>query len=482
MKHVTDILALSFDDERLSAVRVDSTGAVNRLTAPLSVDPLADDSQLAAQELRERLQPLGRPAHTVIVCLPLSRAMVTTVTLPELPEDAVQGFLLLQAEREFLLPPADLALGISRYATADGKRGALLAALPTRVYGNLQRTLRLVGIKRLLVTLVAVPQPGSTPLAGPGAFLLLGPGTADFGVTAGGGLVLLRRLATNPPEATRNVFDVQALLSEVRMTLGQLPAEVRRNLHTIEIHGPATLAGTLAGKPVAGLPSGCWQLPAVAAPEVAGTPRDVLTERCEQAARCVLAGQPLTLALAPVLAAQATGFFRHWTRRQLVTAAVGPLLLFLIVAILVIVQHVQVATLRTRWQAMEPRTITVRGLIAEAKSRKPWMNDQPETLVLLRALTDAFPKRGTVWATRLEIRDRRDVAVAGKAATREAWLQMLDTLRRMPGVTNLRVADARDTGDGRTPLTFALGFRWQPVLGGQPDTAKAGKQEQATKK
>ena len=469
MSNGNDILGLSFTADHLNAVRLSGNGIVNRMTAPLSVDLLADDPQLVAQELRERLQPLGKAARSAVVCLPLHRVMITTVSLPDLPEEAVASFLLLQAEREFLLAPGEMALGISRYDTGGGHRGALLAAMPISLYSNLQRTLRLAGVKRLQVTLAAAAPFNPEDSTGVGAFLLVGPGTVDFGVTAGGGIVMLRRLACHPDDTARETIDYQILLGEVRITLGQLPPEVRDGLRTVRVYGPPAMMPALIEHMTAGLPKGSSQfVPA----ETTGEPGDSLTADCEGAVRRLADGKPLPLVLAPIVTPRRFGLLQRWTRRQIINAAAGPVLLLLLVAGLVLYQQLQLSSLRKKWQAMAPRADVVHALITEAKSRRPWLNDRPDSLQLLLATTEAFPKRGTAWATRLEIKDRSEVVLAGKAVNREAWLQLLDDLRRTPGVRNLRVTDAHDTGDGKSPMTFSLGFSWQAPIAGPPPQEK----------
>ncbi len=494
MKPASDILVLSFDEERLSAVRIGADGAdgaAQRLAVTLQVDPFTDEVALVAQELRERLQPLGHPARQTIVCLPLNRAMITAVALPDMPADAVPGFLLLQAEREFLLPPGDMALGISRYDLGDGQRGALLAAVPASLYARFLQTLRLAGLKRVQVTLAAVAQLEAQAESGVGAFLLVGPAAVDVAVTAGGGIVRLRRLAANPPEAAPYTFDLPRLRSEVRITLGQLPAVVQRDLRTVEVRGPTAAAARLAEALAAGAAPASWRFVAVqpvntdgntdgntdtntdGSATAAAPDGDVLASAGERTGRRVAAGEALRLVLAPPAAPRRAGLLQRWTRRQLLTWAAGPAAVLLLIAAVLLFQWIQFLVLRSRWTAMAPRTDAVRSVIAQAKELRPWMTDQPENLLVLRVITEAFPKRSTVWATRLEIRDRREVTLAGKALSREAWLQMLDALRRAPGVSNLRVGDARDAADGRSPLSFGLSFTWQAVASAPAKQEKA---------
>lgn len=472
MKNGRDILGLSFENDQLSAARHDSNGVVTRLVTPFAVDPLGDDPQLVAQELRERLQPLGRLPRCTVVCLPLNRVMLASVAVPDLAAEAVPGFLRLQAEREFLLDPDDFAFGVSQYDAGAGRRGALLAALPDSLYTNLQRALRLTGTRQLQVTLTAVMPFTDMTTPEVRAFLVAGPATVDLGVTGGGGIILLRRLLRNPPEAVSGTFDSQALLGELRITLGQLPPDIRRRFDSVCVHGPRPLAERLAQQLTEAAPppaAGGWLFTspaaAVGTPEAAG---DGAVTPGELAARRLAAGQGLPLVLAPVQVQARYRFLQNWTRRQRLAAAAGSALVLISLLALLLYQRHQYVSLQAQWQEMSPRVDNIRALIAEARAQRPWVTDEPESLVLLRAVTEAFPKRGTVWATRLEVRDRQQVSLSGKAASREAWLQMLEALRCTAGVCDLRVAEVHDMGDNRAALAFTLGFNWQPGATGQP--------------
>jgi hypothetical protein len=130
---------------------------------------------------------------------------------------------------------------------------------------------------------------------------------------------------------------------------------------------------------------------------------------------------------------------------------------------LVLHQRWQLSRARAQWAAIGPRVEAVREIMNYAKAHGAWFNDQPETLDLLRAVTLAFPEHGGVWVTRVELRDRRSAVIAGKATSREAWLQTLDAVRQTAGIRDLRVSQARAANDGKSPMTFTLSFTWQPT-------------------
>jgi len=443
----TPQLILVFGKDTLTALRVN--GANAPLSVPLAVNPLADEPQVLAQELRERLQPLGRLPRRVIVGVPLNRVLVSAVHIPEMPGEEVPGFLRLQAEREFLLPPEDLRLGVSVAAPGQGSGNAVLAALEGRQYANLERGLRLVGFREIL----AMPAAAAAAGDGTAVRLLAGTDGVDLVATLNGRVVFVRRLAAGTGDPTTTDAALPALIGDLRISLRQLPDDVRVGASTIEVIGHAESVDGLVAALSQAHVSGSWPLQAVRAEH------SVASFLCAQTARRLAAGRDPDLVMVPVpLAHQANGLTR-W-RRPLAVAGGVAAGVVLIVAALALCQSRQLSSLRADWQSLSPRAETVRQVIDTARSRQAWFSDQAVTLDLLRAITLAFPERGVVWATRIEITGRRQAVVAGNALNREDWLRTLEALRQTAGVRDLRVTQARETADGKSPMTFALTFTY----------------------
>ncbi len=450
LRRPSTTLALALEDELLTAVLVN--GEPRRLVASLAVNPLDDDPQLVAQELREHLQPFGRLPRRAVVCLPLNRLLVTSVVLPELPDDAVASYLRIQAEREFLLPGEELAAGMSRYALDGATRGAVLVGLPMGQHGNLRRALRLLGIRQVRIVPTATQL---LPADGAGACIAIGSRGIDCAIRAGGGVLLLRRLTGTIPGAQRPTPDLSAVPGELRITLRQLPSALGQQLSTLRLSGRDEAVRSLRSTLEAANSLAPWRL------EDAPLRESAAAVAAEPAATAFARGEPEPLALEPMAVARRGGFLGRWERRRIVTAAAVVVAVLLGLVGLVVYQQQRFRSLQREWAGMKDRVALVKQTMDEARALQPWSTDRPETLDIVRAVTEAFPERGTVWATRLEVRDRGVVAIAGKATSREAWLKTLDALRQTPGVHDLRVAQTRENNDGRSPLTFALGFTWQ---------------------
>lgn len=447
------LLIMVYDKTSLTALRVN--GDLAPLSVPLAVNPLTDDPQVVAQEWRERLRPLGRLPRRVVVGLPLSRVLACTVAVPALPEAEVEAYLRLQAEREFLLPPEDLRLGLAATASAGGGGLAVLAALAGRSFDNLERSLRLAGFRQITLMPAAAAAVGD----GTSLRLIMADDGADLVGSLDGHIVFLRRLAAGSGDPAAAGAALPALLGDLRISLRQLPEALRAAAPAVEVVGHAeAVDGLAAALRQAGV-FGTWAVQARAAsPSVAGM-------LCAQMAQGLGRGRSASLALSPLPSARASGGLSRW-RRPLVTAAALVVALALVAAALLVRQSRQRSRLQSEWQRLSPRVETVRSLIDLARSRQPWLGDEAVTLDLLRAITLAFPERGTVWTTRLEISGRSEVLLAGQASDRDAWLTTLTALRQTAGVRDLRVTQAREAAAGQAPVAFAVSFTWsRPVAG-----------------
>ncbi len=258
---------------------------------------------------------------------------------------------------------------------------------------------------------------------------------------------------------------LDVLPGEVRISLRQLPAAIRAELKVLVVTGSpaAAAAAVLALQEEAGADP--W-LPVADVAAMSPALRC-----CERLAAAAASGHCPAAALSPVPSQRSQSWLRGWRPRQVATAAALLAALLLGGLGAVLYQRWQLTTARAQWAAIGPRVEAIQALSREKALQGAWLSDQPESLDVLRAVTLAFPERGTVWATRLELKERRQVTLAGKAASRDAWLPTLDALRQTPGVRELRVSQARTAADGKSPMTFTLSFTWQPAVAGQQPTA-----------
>lgn len=441
-------LVLVLAGDRLAARRLGGSPSPAVHTR-LAVDPLTGDTALAARELSTALEPLGPRPRGALVCLPLDRLLTTTVDVPAMTADLVPGFMRLQAERVFNLPPAQLWLGWSPVPATGAARRAVLTGIPAAAVAHLRQMLRPLGIRQFQIVPTALAVAGKRP---PAELLLLATAdTVDLVASGADGVALLRRLAgpaadTHPPQP-----NFQTLRRELRISLGQLPDPTAARVRLL---APAGVLEGLAEAVSSVLPAGT-PCAAVATDDLL----DALAPDCQEA---LTAGQPVPWALRPGVPDHRFAWVRQFSRRQVLAAVAVALLTVLTPPLLFLYQSLVLHGLRAECARLEPRAAAVRAVVADFRSQQAWWTDEAETLELLRAITLAFPETGSVNASRLEIRDRRQVVLSGVAVSRSAWLQVLERLRQTPGVDSLRVAQAREAGDGRSQLSFIVSFVWQP--------------------
>src|SRR5580692_6843093 len=104
-KRASSILGLSLDGNRLEAVVVrrnnGSLQVQQAIAVPLALSPLSGDPELVGREIRNHLDQAGIRERRCAVCLPLNWVLTVHVKLPDIPEEDVESFLQIEAERGF---------------------------------------------------------------------------------------------------------------------------------------------------------------------------------------------------------------------------------------------------------------------------------------------------------------------------------------------------------------------------------------------
>jgi hypothetical protein len=245
------VLALALDGSQLDGVVLRCTnGSVQLLqsfSATLALDPLTADAELVGREIRNHLDAAGVRERNCLVCLPLKWAMTTHIEIPELPEADVPGFLQIEAERGFHSDMETLFFATSRYTLA-AKQNATLVGVPRHNVVVVEKVLEAAKLKPLSFSL------GITALQRPAAdashcvmALVIGETNVGLQITCGGGIAALRTLeGTIEAEGGRRTLHADVVAREARITLGQLPAELREKVRSVRIFGPHDFALQLA--------------------------------------------------------------------------------------------------------------------------------------------------------------------------------------------------------------------------------------------
>jgi hypothetical protein len=189
---------------------------------------------------------------------------------------------------------------------------------------------------------------------------------------------------------------------ETRITLGQLPAELREAVKHIRIFGPRVLAQQLADEMELRFEPMGLKVEIVSgyAPDEFGVelpPEAPVSAAFSLAARRLTGGAPVFEFLPPKPSAlqQLVARYSSGRLRSAGAAAAGVLVL---VGSLFLFQQFELILLRSRWSAMSAKVEELDGLQQQIQQYSPWFDSSFRNLTILRQLTLAFPEDGSVTA------------------------------------------------------------------------------------
>jgi hypothetical protein len=462
----SSVLALSLDGGRLEGIvlrRINgSLKALQSFSETLSLDPLTADPELVGREIRNHLDAAGVRERHCVVCVPLKWALVVHVELPKLPEADVASFLHIEAERGFPCDIATLRLAASRWQAPSGKRYATLIGIPENHLALLERALQGARLKAVSFSLgISALQPPDAGSADGVLALAIGEDNIDLQITCGGGVSALRALeGALEIEGTRKLLHSDIVAREARITLGQLPSELRETVRSVRIFGSADLAGELAdeiGAPLAAMGLAV-ELVAAYSPGEFGVelPAGATGSRAFSLGARYLTRQGAPFEFLPPKIAPWQKLATRYSSSRLRMAGATAGAVTLLVAGLFLIQQWQLTRLRSRWRAMSQKVEELDGLQQQIRQYRPWFDRSFPSLSVLRELTMEFPEDGVVSAKTVEIRDANTVTCSGTARDNAVLLRTLTQLRAASGVTGLKVDQIR----GKSPMQFTFDFQW----------------------
>lgn len=466
-KRETTVLGLAFDAGRVDVVNLRRTNGsvqvLHSLSVPLTLDPLTNDPELVGREILNHLVAAGIRARRCVVVLPLKWALITQTQIPAMAEEDVPGFLEIEAERGFPCDVSTLMLATSRTRSPEGAGSALLIGVPRSHLSTLENVLRAAQLKPASFSLGLPLLTGPAPEGAEGVLsLFIGPANVGLQVAGGGGVIALRSLeGVLEAEAGQTRLAMDLICREVRITLGQLPPDIRNHLRCVQIYGPRDLAQQLGDELELRLESLNLETevvqnykPGTLALKVPG---DVAPSPALSLGVRHLAGEPPQFEFLPprvstwetYLSRYSTG---RWQRAGLAAAFVA----FLVFAAFAF-QQVQLWRLQSKWGRLQKQALEVRELQQKTAKFRPWQDNSLRTLTIIKKVTEAFPEDGAVTAKILEIRDQNNVVFTGVAHNYQALLQTVERLRAIPEVPDVSVGPTR----GQSPaLQFTVSFVW----------------------
>ncbi|MEI7732090.1 MAG: hypothetical protein WCO56_21125 [Verrucomicrobiota bacterium] len=465
-KPPTSLLGLTLDGSRLEGVVLRRTNGTvqwhQAFSATLSLDPLTADPELVGREIKNLLDSAGVRERACVVGLPLKWALVAHAKLPELSEADAAGFIQMEAERGFPCDVTTLLLGVSRYQTAAGEKHATVIGMPLNHLNALDQGLRAAKLQPVSFSLgITALQPVAADAAHGVLALTIGETNVGLLVTGGGGVAALRTLeGTLENEGGQREINVELVAREVRITLGQLPAEIREAVRRVKIFGPRELAEELAAELQRrfGLAGLTVERVAVSAPTAPGTniPPEAAISAAFSLAALRLVGRGAALEFLPPRITAWRRFLGRYSSTSLHRAAGIAGAVALLVLGVVLVQYWQLWRLQSRWTEIEPKVRQLDGAQQKIRQYRPWFDDSLRTLSILKQLSEAFPEDGVVTMKTLEIRDQNHVTCSGIARDNQALLRTIEKLHQVKMVSDLKVDQIR----GKTPMLFTFDFHW----------------------
>jgi len=397
-----------------------------------------------------------------IVGLPLRWVLTTQTELPPLPDADAASLVQMEAERNFHTDVAQLQISDSRSPLAEDKKYVLLAGIPNTHIGSLEQVLAAAKLKpvSLGLALPALQSPTSEKSNGVMA-LAIGEGNVGLQITAGGVVALRALEGAVENEGGRRSLLAGVVAREARVTLGQLPAELRATVKRIRIFGPRDLAQQLADEMELKFdPMGLKvEVVSAYAPDEFGVtlpPEATLSPAFSLAARYLTEDRPVFEFLPPKPTVIEQIIAKYSSGRLRTTGAVAAGVAVIILGIFLF-QQIQLWRLRSQWSHMAAKVTELQGIQDQIRFYRPWYDDSFRTLSILRQLTLAFPEDGVVTAKSIEIRDGGStVSCSGNARDIASLLAMQAKLRMMTGVTDVHITQQR----GKSPMQFTFDFKY----------------------
>jgi hypothetical protein len=459
----SSLLGLGFDGSRLEGVLVHRTnGAVEikkAFSASLALDPLTAEVELAGREIRKQLDAEQIRERWCAVCLPLNWALTLTVKLPEIPEEDVADFLQLEAERGFPYGPGELMLAHSRSSAGAGGQFATVVGVPREHVLRLEAVLHTAQLRPVTFSLGLT---ALQPAEGADGTLALLPGDSTVGMqlTCGGGVAALRTFdgAYEQVGAERELQS-EHIARELRITLGQLPHEVRDAMKRVRVFGRSEAATQLAEE-LRG-PARDWGLKLEHVREHAAEecgikiPSGMAVSAALSLAVRRLAGQAGMEFLPPKISPWKQ-FAERYSSGKLAYAGAGAGAVALVVLLAFLVHQIVCWHWAGKWRAMEPKVVELTKMRDQIRRYRPWYDESVRTLSILRRLTEAFPQDGAVSVKTIELREPARVTCSGTARSLEVLRSTTDRLRQAREVSEVHIETTR----GSTPLEFTFNFQW----------------------
>ena len=457
-KPIHSLLGLSLHGRQVWALVMQSdTGqpkVVAKAHTTLSLDPLTNDPELVAQELKAFLDTHELRETKCLVCLPSNLVLASSIDIPDLSDEDRQSYLDLQAETEFPFGPGDANMASLFYQAPDQSQHATLAAVPRSQVARLENILTLAKLRPVSFTLgISELVPSGSPDPGaPHLFLGVYADHVDLCVKCQDGFAAVRSLdEVFEEDGGRLTLDQDLLTRELKITLGQLSGGIRPALKqaTISLHGD--LPGSIPEQIKTSLQT-CG-LTATSSPQDGGS--------LYFATQAFLARQGSKLQFLPPKENQFEAFAKKISSRgnAWIGGTVGTIVI--LTALVFYIQSYRLQSLEKQWAGMADKVDKLETMQGKIRQFRPWFDRSAQSLEITKQLSEAFPREGTIWVKSVQIKENNQVFCSGSARNNQELLSVMDALREMEDISDVKLQQVR----GEAPVQFAFNFNWKS--GGQ---------------
>ena len=464
-RRLSSLLGLSLDGSRFEGVVVRRTNGSFQVqqsfSVSLSLDPLTADPELIGREIRNHLEAAGVRERNCVLGLPVKWALTTHCEVPDLPEADVASFLHIEAERGFPCDVATLLVSTSRCQTPTGKRHAMLVGIPRTQLVALELALRSARLRPVSFSLgLAALQPAESEPGKGVLALAIGETHVGLQITSAGGVAALRTIeGALEMEGARRLLHADVVAREARITLGQLPAELRASVRQVRIFGPRDLGQQLADEMELRLESMGLKMEVVTRyiPNEFGLqlPSETAVSAALSLAADRLAGRTTPFEFLPPRVTALQQMAARYSSGRLRTLGAAAAAVLLVVCALFGFQEWQLVRLRAQWGQIAGKVTELQGVTQQIHQYRPWFDNSMRALSILRLLTQAFPEDGVVAAKSVEIRDLNAVTCTGTARDNQSLIKTIDKVTSTPGVYEVHHGTSR----GKSPIQFTFDFR-----------------------
>jgi hypothetical protein len=461
------LLGLALDGNRLEGAVVRRTNGSLRIlktfSATLALNPLNADPALIGREIRNNLDQAGIKERNCAVCIPLGWALSMQTKVPQIPDADLASFLEIEAERGFPYGPETLLISHSICnSVGEGDRIASLVAVPRNHMLQFEKALRAAQLRPLSFTLgVAALHPATKDSQRGALALAVGENSLDLQISLNGGVAILRSLdAAIEVEGSAKSIDAEALAREIRVTLGQLPMELRGSIRNAFLFGQNDLAQRL-NQNLAPLVQAMrmnldWQRTYPAAAFRSQFPPNTNIAPHLSAAARLLTGETIPFEFLPPKVSAWQQLTSRVSSKKLGWVGVAAGILLLATIGIVGAQQWKLSRLRAEWAGMETQVRNVEDIQQHIRKFRPWFDESLPSLSILKRVTEAFPVEGVVWTKTVEIRNQSMVSCSGTAKSNAAFMKVYDQLRASSDISNVSLDSVR----GAAPVQFTFNFQW----------------------